>query len=266
VLAATALGTLVDAALMAAGAFAPLSALLWMPVLWAMLASALPLSLRWLNCGWIAAGFGAVGGVLAYAGGFALGALQPGTLDRGPALSLVALAWAAAMPALVFLRRELGPVLTALMIAGRSGSSMATTLGTMRVTEQIDAMEVMAADPVHYLVTPRLFATLIMSPLLNMLFVFIGMVGAYFVAVNLKGVDPGLFMGSMDGIVVPTDLIYGGIKAAVFGLAIAAIGCYKGYYASGGAKGVGEATTNAVVLGSVSVLVLNYFLTAVMFG
>jgi len=164
------------------------------------------------------------------------------------------------------LSRELGPVLTALMIAGRSGSSMATTLGTMRVTEQIDAMEVMAVDPVHYLVTPRLFATLIMAPLLNMLFVFIGMVGAWFVAVHLKGVDPGLFMGSMDGIVVPSDLTYGGIKAAVFGLAIAAVGCYKGFYASGGAKGVGEATTQAVVMGSVSVLVINYFLTAIMFG
>lgn len=163
------------------------------------------------------------------------------------------------------LSRELGPVLTGLMVAGRSGSSMATTLGTMRVTEQIDAMEVMAVDAVHYLVTPRIVATVIMAPLLTMLFVFIGMVGAYGVAVGLMGVDPGMFIGNISIIVEPADLTNGAIKAAVFGLAIAAIGCYKGFYASGGAKGVGEATTTAVVYGSVSILVLNYFLTAIMF-
>jgi phospholipid/cholesterol/gamma-HCH transport system permease protein len=164
------------------------------------------------------------------------------------------------------LSRELGPVLTALMVAGRSGSSMATTLGTMRVTEQIDAMEVMAVDPAHYLVTPRIVATVVMLPLLTMLFTFVGMVGAYIVAVGMLDVDPGMFLGNLEGIVEPTDLVYGGIKAMVFGLAISSIGCYKGFYARGGAKGVGEATTESVVAGSVSVLVMNYFLTAVMFG
>ncbi len=164
------------------------------------------------------------------------------------------------------LSRELGPVLTALMVAGRSGSSMATTLGTMRVTEQIDAMEVMAVNAVHYLVTPRIVATLLVTPVLTMLFTFIGMVGAYVVAVMLLGVDPGMFVGNLAGIVEPSDLVYGGIKAVVFGFCIASIGCFKGFYATGGAKGVGEATTGAVVLGSVSVLVVNYFLTAVMFG
>lgn len=163
------------------------------------------------------------------------------------------------------LTRELGPVLTGLMVAGRSGSAMATTLGTMRVTEQIDAMEVMAVDPVHYLITPRVLATLVMLPLLNALFVLVGMGGAYVVAVTMLGVDPGMFMGNIGVIVDPMDLIKGCIKAGAFGLAIAAIGCHKGFNASGGAKGVGEATTSAVVMSSVAILVINYFLTAMMF-
>ncbi|TVR01501.1 MAG: ABC transporter permease [Deltaproteobacteria bacterium] len=163
------------------------------------------------------------------------------------------------------LSRELGPVLTGLMVAGRSGSSMATTLGTMRVTEQIDAMEVMAVDAVHYLITPRIVASILMLPLLAILFTFVGMVGAYGVAVGMMGVDPGMFVGNIQVMVLPSDITNGAIKAAVFGLAVSAIGCYKGYTASGGAKGVGEATTSAVVLGSVAVLVLNYFLTSIMF-
>ena len=163
------------------------------------------------------------------------------------------------------LSRELGPVLTGLMVAGRSGSAMATTLGTMRVTEQVDAMEVMAVDPVHYLVTPRVVATVLMMPLLNTLFVFVGMVGAFAVAVGMMKVDPGMFINNIKVIVNPMDLVKGCIKAAVFGLAIAGIGCHKGFYASGGARGVGEATTSAVVLSSVAILVLNYFLTTIMF-
>lgn len=163
------------------------------------------------------------------------------------------------------LSRELGPVLTGLMVAGRSGSAMATTLGTMRVTEQIDAMEVMAVDPVHYLITPRITATLLMMPLLNALFVFIGMVGAYVVAVILLNVDPGMFMGNIAMIVDAQDLVKGCVKASAFGLAIAAIGCHKGFNASGGAKGVGEATTSAVVLSSIAILVINYLLTSIMF-
>ena len=163
------------------------------------------------------------------------------------------------------LSRELGPVLTGLMVAGRSGSAMATTLGTMRVTEQIDAMEVMAVDPVHYLITPRMTATIIMMPLLNALFVLVGMIGAYAVAVIMLNVDPGMFMGNISMIVDANDLIKGCVKASAFGFAIAAIGCHKGFYASGGAKGVGEATTSAVVLSSVAILVINYLLTSIMF-
>ncbi len=163
------------------------------------------------------------------------------------------------------LSRELGPVLTGLMVAGRSGSAMATTIGTMRVTEQINAMEVMAVDPVQYLISPRLVATTASLPLLNALFVFVGMVGAYVVAVVMLGVDPGMFMGNIGMIVDPMDLIKGCVKAAAFGYAIASIGCHKGFYAAGGAKGVGEATTSAVVRSSVAILIINYFMTAVMF-
>lgn len=163
------------------------------------------------------------------------------------------------------LSRELGPVLTALMVAGRSASAMATTLGTMRVTEQIDAMEVMAVDPVHYLITPRIVSSILMLPLLTILFVFVGMGGAYGIAVGLMGVDAGAFLINIELMVQPTDLGYSAIKGAVFGFAVAAIGCYKGFNASGGARGVGEATTSAVVMSSVTILVLNYFMTAIMF-
>ena len=160
--------------------------------------------------------------------------------------------------------RELSPVLTSLMVTGRTGSAMATELGTMRVTEQIDAMVAMAVDPIQYLVVPRVVATTIMMPLLVMLFNFVGMVGAYLMAVYVMGIDPGAYLNRIHEWMQPMDLISGGIKAVVFGMTISLIGCYKGYNASGGAKGVGEATTGAVVAGSVMTLVLDYFLTVIM--
>lgn len=160
----------------------------------------------------------------------------------------------------VALARELGPVLTGLMVSGRSGSSMATTLGTMRVTEQIDAMDVMAVSSIQYLVAPRIIAAILMLPLLTLLFNFVGMIGAYFVAVQTLDVDGGLFLAKIKDFVQPIDLIKGSTKGAFFGAGIAILSCYRGYYASGGAKGVGEATTSAVVLSSISILVLNYFL------
>lgn len=160
----------------------------------------------------------------------------------------------------VALVRELGPVLTGLMVSGRSGSAMATTLGTMRVTEQIDAMEVMAVNSLQYLIAPRVLATVLMMPLLVLLFDLVGMIGAYLVAVEAMGVDGGIFMAKIKSFVVPSDLTKGCIKGAAFGSSIALLACYRGYFAGGGAKGVGEATTSAVVLGSISVLVLNYCL------
>ncbi len=160
----------------------------------------------------------------------------------------------------VALIRELGPVLTGLMVSGRSGSAMATTLGTMRVTEQIDAMEVMAVNSLQYLIAPRVIATVLMMPLLTVLFDFVGMMGAYAVAVKAMGVDGGVFMDKIKGFVEPMDIVKGSVKGAVFGMGIATLSCYRGYFAAGGAKGVGEATTSAVVLSSISILVLNYIL------
>ena len=164
----------------------------------------------------------------------------------------------------ISLARELAPVLAGLMVAGRTGSSMTTELGTMRVTEQIDAMAVMAVNPIQYLVTPRVFATILMMPVLTMLFNLIGIVSAYLLAVHVLDVDPGIFIQKIKDFVDIDDLYKSGIKAAAFGMAIALVGCYKGFYASGGAKGVGEATTSSVVTASVAILMIDYALTVVL--
>lgn len=163
------------------------------------------------------------------------------------------------------LSRELSPVLTALMVTGRVGSAMATEIGTMRVTEQIDAMEVMAVNPVQYLMVPRVWATTLMLPILSLLFTFVGMVGCYLVAVVWMNVDQGQFLAKISSYMSESDLVSGLIKASIFGATLSTIGCYKGYNASGGARGVGEATTQAVVLASVMIFVLDYVLTAIMF-
>ncbi len=162
------------------------------------------------------------------------------------------------------LTRELSPVLTALMVTGRVASAMATELGTMRVTEQIDAMEVMAVDPIGYLVAPRVLAGAFMVPLLTMLFNLVGVTGSFLVAVVYQGIDEGAFLSRIERFVDPEDIFQGLIKALVFGTVIALIGCYKGYHASGGARGVGQATTSAVVAGSVSIFVINYFMTSLL--
>ncbi len=164
------------------------------------------------------------------------------------------------------LMRELAPVLTGLMVTGRAVSAMATEIGTMRVTEQIDALHTMAVDPIHYLVSPRIFATIFMMPILTMIFNAIGMVGAYFVSVSLMNIDPGIFMDKIKWMVDPVDLNSGLIKSIFFGGIISLYGTYYGYNTTGGAKGVGEATTKAVVLSSISIFVVDYFLTALMFG
>ena len=161
----------------------------------------------------------------------------------------------------ISLARELGPVLTGLMVAGRTGSSMTTEIGTMRVTEQIDAMAVMAVNPVQYLVTPRVFAAVLMMPMLVTLFNYVGIVAAYLLAVNMLEIDPGMFIAYTKDFVDPDDLVKSGLKGACFGMAIAVIACYKGFYASGGAKGVGEATTSSVVSSSVAILFIDYCLT-----
>jgi len=155
--------------------------------------------------------------------------------------------------------RELAPVLTALMVTARAGSAMATELGSMRITEQIDALRTLAVSPVQYLVTPRIVASIIMMPLLTMVFSFAGMVGAYFVAVILLEVDHGLFIAELEWMVDAYDIKIGLIKAAIFGFVLSSIGCHQGVSAAGGAKGVGLATTRAVVYSCVTVLMLDYF-------
>jgi len=161
--------------------------------------------------------------------------------------------------------RELAPVLASLMITGRAGSAMATELGTMRVTEQIDAMASMAVNPVHYLFVPRFLASIVMFPALAMVFNMVAVTGSYLVAVRMWGVDPGHFITKILWFVTANDVLSGLIKATVFGGFIALISCFKGYHAAGGARGVGTATTQAVVIGSVSIMIIDYFLTVLMF-
>jgi len=162
------------------------------------------------------------------------------------------------------LTRELGPVLTGLMVAGRVASAMATEIGTMRVTEQIDAMKTMAVNPVQYLIVPRVVATTALMPILCLLFDFVGIFGSYIVGVGLLGIDYGPFDRRVRDLVQAADIINGVIKAGVFGVLVSFVGCYKGYYAGGGAKGVGEATTSAVVTSSIAIFFVDYFLTVLM--
>ena len=160
--------------------------------------------------------------------------------------------------------RELGPVLTALMVTGRVGSSMAAELGAMRVTEQIDALAVMAADPIKYLISPRILAGVLMLPLLTAVADFTGIFGGYLVAVA-KGVDPGQFVARIQENVFIADVVNGLLKSGVFGLILSSVGCYMGFYAKGGAEGVGRATTSAVVISYVAILVSDFLMTAIMF-
>ena len=163
------------------------------------------------------------------------------------------------------LARELGPVLTSLMVTGRAGSAMAAELGTMRVTEQIDALYVMAVNPVQYLVLPRVAASVVMLPLLTIIADYVGILGGYVVGVHMLGINSGIFIAKIIEYVDPEDIAQGLVKAAFFGLILSLVGCYKGFYASGGAEGVGKATTEAVVLASVTILAADYVLTALMF-
>lgn len=161
--------------------------------------------------------------------------------------------------------RELGPVITALMVTGRAGSAMAAELGTMKVTEQIDALYTMSVNPIQYLVVPRIIAGVLMLPLLTVISDFIGAVGGYFVGVKLLNINSGIFMARIYEFVEFDDIFNGLIKSAVFGLILSLVGCYKGFYTTGGAEGVGRATTQSVVISSVAILISDYFLTAVMF-
>lgn len=162
--------------------------------------------------------------------------------------------------------REMGPVLTALIVAGRAGAAMAAELGTMRVTEQIDALETLATDPVKYLVVPRFVAGVVMLPALAVLTDIIGILGGYLITVGLFDVSATIYWNRTWDYLEATDIYYGLVKACFFGAFISIISCYRGYYAEGGAEGVGRATTGAVVLSSMSILIGDYFLSAWLFG
>lgn len=162
------------------------------------------------------------------------------------------------------LARELAPVITTLMLIAKNGSAMTAEIGTMKVTEQIDAMATMSVDPVHYLVVPRTVASIVVFPLLTAMANVVGIIGSYIVAVLMMNVDPGAFFDQLYWFVNPTDVYSGLIKAAVMGFMMVVICSFYGFYSERGAKGVGEAATRAVVTASVGILVADYVMADLM--
>jgi phospholipid/cholesterol/gamma-HCH transport system permease protein len=161
--------------------------------------------------------------------------------------------------------RELSPVLVGLMVTGRVGSSMAAEIGTMRVTEQIDALEALATDPVHYLFVPRVIAGVVMLPFLVVLGDALGILGGYLVGVKMMGANPVVYESNTYQYLQMNDIWSGLVKAAAFGLILTLTGCVRGYYTSGGAEGVGRSTTAAVVNASLIILLSDFFLTKLLF-
>ncbi|MDJ0715657.1 MAG: MlaE family lipid ABC transporter permease subunit [Prochloraceae cyanobacterium] len=163
------------------------------------------------------------------------------------------------------LTREIAPVLTALLVAGRVGSAFAAEIGTMRVTEQIDALYTLKTDPIDYLVIPRVLACSLMLPILTILFLVTGMAGGMALADNLFDIPQSLFLSSIDRFIDVWDLFSSVIKSAIFGGLIATIGCSWGLTTTGGAKGVGKSTTTAVVTAMLAIFITNFFLSWLMF-
>lgn len=157
--------------------------------------------------------------------------------------------------------RELGPVLAGLMVAGRVGAAMSAEIGTMKVTQQIDALRALAVSAVDYLVVPRLLAMMLAMPLLVALCIFCGVFASYFVATSVLHVNSAYFLSNLVHFTEASDVFMGIIKGFFFGLIIVTISCHEGLKARDGAVGVGRATTEAVVIGSLAVLVINFFLT-----
>jgi phospholipid/cholesterol/gamma-HCH transport system permease protein len=162
--------------------------------------------------------------------------------------------------------RELGPVIAGLMVAGRVGAAMAAEIGTMRVTDQIDALTTLSTNPLRYLVLPRLIAGLVTLPLLVVVADVIGVFGGYLVAVYRFGFNPAAYLARTQQYLELGDVVSGLIKAAVFGFLVALMGCYHGYYSRGGAQGVGQATTAAVVSASILILFFDYAITQALFA
>jgi phospholipid/cholesterol/gamma-HCH transport system permease protein len=162
--------------------------------------------------------------------------------------------------------RELGPVIAGLMVAGRVGAAMAAEIGTMRVTDQIDALTTLSTDPLRYLVMPRLLAGLVTLPLLVVVADVIGVFGGYLVSIYKFGFNPVTYLDRTQQYLEASDVISGLVKAAVFGFIVALMGCYHGYHSRGGAQGVGQATTYAVVSASILILVFDYGITQALFA
>ncbi len=164
----------------------------------------------------------------------------------------------------VALGREFAPIITTLMLIAKNGSAMAAELGTMRVTEQIDALESLSVDPVHYLVLPRLVASILIFPCLTILANLVGVFGSFFISTQLYGIDSASYVAYMLDVLKPKDVYIGLIKSAIMGFIVATICCYFGLHASQGAKGVGDGATKAVVASSVAILVADYVLATIM--
>ena len=162
--------------------------------------------------------------------------------------------------------RELGPVISGLMVAGRVGAAIAAEIGTMRVTDQIDALTTLSTDPLRYLVLPRLLAGVITLPMLVLVADIIGVFGGYLVGVYKLGFNPQAYLNGTWQHLETIDLVSGLVKAAVFGFIVALMGCYQGYHSRGGAQGVGRATTYAVVSASILILLVDYLITAAFFS
>jgi phospholipid/cholesterol/gamma-HCH transport system permease protein len=162
--------------------------------------------------------------------------------------------------------RELAPVLAGLMVAGRIGAAMAAEIGTMRVTEQIDALSTLSTNPYKYLVAPRLIAGLVTLPICVLIADVIGVFGGYLVSIHKLGFNPATYLKNTWEFLEAMDVISGLVKAGVFGFLIALMGCYHGYNSRGGAQGVGSATTNAVVSASILILAFNYLITEAFFA
>src|SRR5262249_10378727 len=166
----------------------------------------------------------------------------------------------------ISLTRELGPVLAGLMVAGRIGAAMAAEIGTMRVTEQVDALSTLSTNPLKYLIVPRLIAGLISLPLLVLIADIIGVFGGYIIGGYKLGFNSSTYIRNTVDFVTTRDVGSGLGRAAAFGFRIALVGCYNGYQSRGGAQGVGAATTNAVVSASILILILNYLITEAFFA
>jgi phospholipid/cholesterol/gamma-HCH transport system permease protein len=174
----------------------------------------------------------------------------------------------AAIPNVVVISitRELGPVLAGLMVAGRIGAAIAAEIGTMRVTEQIDALTTLSTNPLNYLVAPRLVAGTLMLPFLVVVADIIGVFGGYLVSIYKLGFNPAAYLHNTLNFVETLDVVSGLAKAAVFGFLVTLMGCYHGYHSERGAQGVGQATTNAVVSAAILILIFDYVLTELFFS